>query len=65
MESDFQITQDEKELLIECIETDLKVKKDYADNDPRYKEWSSDYKEWYKDRQEHLELLIRRIREDL
>tara|TARA_R100000005_G_C4835752_1_gene109816 strand:- start:100 stop:297 length:198 start_codon:yes stop_codon:yes gene_type:complete len=65
MEPEFQITQDEKEMLIECIETDLKVKKDYADNDPGYKEWSSYYKEWYKDRQEHLEDLIYRIREYL
>ena len=58
MESDFQITQDEKELLIECIETDLKAKQDHPDDNPMYKEW-------YKDRCEHLELLIRRIREDL
>jgi hypothetical protein len=58
MERDFQITHDEKELLIECIETDLTAKQDHPDDNPLYKEW-------YKGRKEHLESLIRRIREDL
>ena len=52
------ITHDEKELLIECIETDLKVRAYHSDDNPTYKEW-------YKGRKEHLESLIRRIREEL
>jgi len=52
------ITQDEKELLIECIETDLKVKAYHSDDNPMYKVW-------YKGRKEDLESLIKKIREEL
>jgi len=58
METDFYITHDEKELLIECIETDLKAKEDHPDDNPMYKEW-------HKHQKEHLKSLIVRIREGL
>lgn len=49
---------DERELLIECIETDLIAKQDHPDN-------NSVYKEWYKNRKEALVSLIRKIRNPL
>ena len=55
-----QITHDEKELLIECIETDLISRKLAAQVN-----FHPTYKEWYKGRKEDLESLIKKIREEL
>jgi hypothetical protein len=58
MERDFQITHDEKELIIECLEADIKEKTPNQDDDPMYVTYA-------KYRIEDLRSLINRIREDL
>ena len=58
MESDFQITHDEKELIIECLEADIKDKTPREDEDPMYKAYADC-------RIQELQSLIRRIRNDL
>tara|TARA_R110000796_G_scaffold167313_3_gene284211 strand:+ start:11910 stop:12086 length:177 start_codon:yes stop_codon:yes gene_type:complete len=58
MESDFNITHDEKELIIECLEKDIKrIEPDDTDNQM--------FIAWSECRVKHLQSLIKRIREDL
>ena len=57
-ERDFQITHDEKELIIECLEADIKEKAPKEGEDPMYVTYAEC-------RIENLHSLIRRIREDL
>tara|TARA_R110000787_G_scaffold165480_5_gene278625 strand:+ start:11 stop:232 length:222 start_codon:yes stop_codon:yes gene_type:complete len=40
METEFQITHDEKELIIECLEADIKEKAPREDEDPMYKAYA-------------------------
>jgi len=57
-ERDFQITHDEKELIIECLEADIKEKTPHENENPMYVTYAEC-------RIENLHSLIRRIREDL
>ena len=58
MESDFYITHDEKELIIECIEDAVFKTKPRKNDDPMYVAYAEG-------RIDDLKSLIRRIREDL
>jgi hypothetical protein len=58
MENNFHITHDEKELVIECMEADIKEKSPHKGDDPMYKAFAEC-------RIEHLQCLIKRIREEL
>ena len=58
METDFYITHDEKELLIECLEADIKEKTPKQDENPMCIAYAEC-------RIENLRSLIKRIREDL
>tara|TARA_R110000772_G_scaffold265380_1_gene386774 strand:+ start:397 stop:573 length:177 start_codon:yes stop_codon:yes gene_type:complete len=58
MESDFNITRNEKELIIECLEKDIKrIEPNDTDNQM--------FIAWSESRIEDLQSLIKRIREDL
>jgi hypothetical protein len=58
METDFYITHDEKELIIECLEADIKEKTPNEDENPMYIAYAEC-------RIENLRSLIKRIREDI
>ena len=58
MEPEFYITHDEKELIIECLESDIKDKELHESDDPMYIAYAEC-------RIENLRSLILRIREDL
>ena len=58
MENDFQITHSEKELIIECLEADIRDKTPHEDENVMYKAYAEC-------RIQELESLIRRIRNDL
>tara|TARA_R100000951_G_scaffold112807_1_gene113759 strand:+ start:17501 stop:17677 length:177 start_codon:yes stop_codon:yes gene_type:complete len=58
MDPEFHITHDEKELLIECIEADIKDKEPHEDDDPMYVAYAEC-------RIDNLKSLIVRIRQDL
>ena len=58
METDFYITHDEKELIIECLEADIKEKTSHEGDDPMYVAYAEC-------RIENLLSLIKRIRDDL
>lgn len=55
MEQEFSVTHDEKELIIECLESDIEAKSPKDEDDHMYKTWA-------KHRAEHLHAIIRRIR---
>ena len=57
MESDFYITQDERELIIECLEADIKEKAPHECESVMYREWA-------KCRAENLRSLIERLRDN-
>jgi len=58
METDFYITHDEKELIIECIEREIKEVTAIEEDDPTYVAYAEC-------KIDHLKSLIRRIREEL
>jgi hypothetical protein len=58
MEPEFYITHDEKELIIECLEADIKDKEPHENENPMYIVYAES-------RIENLRSLILRIREDL
>jgi hypothetical protein len=58
MEPEFYITHDEKELIIECLEADIKEKTPSENDDPKYVAYAEC-------RIDNLKSLISRIRQDL